>query len=98
RRELLQRLLYQLLSVTAGDFLVRRDRRRVLDQVAAGGGTRVRVIGCGGVERVGEALLLGATEMVDQQVAGDGGHPGGESAFTGVIGFQGPIQIGRAHV
>ena len=39
-------------------------------------GLSVLVLGAGCVHGVGNAVLLGLAEVIDQQVAGDGGHPG----------------------
>ncbi len=41
----------------------------------------VFMCGRGCVQRVGDAVLLGLAEVIDQQVAGDGGDPGDECTF-----------------
>ena len=46
-----------------------------------------------GVDRVRYPLLAGAAEVIDQQVAGQGGDPGGEAALGGVEAAQVSIEL-----
>ena len=45
------------------------------------------------VERIGDAVLLGFAEMVDQQVAGDGGDPGDERSLGAVVGWERAVNL-----
>src|SRR5271169_6486843 len=76
-------------DLAAADVLVGR-RGLVLNLLAQGLGVFVRG---GGVERVGDAVLLGFAEMIDQQVAGNGGDPGDERTFGAVIGGEGAVHL-----
>jgi len=70
-------------DLPAADELVGRGGL-VLNLLAQGLG--VFVGGGRGVERIGDAVLLGFAEMIDQQIAGDGGDPGDERSLRAVVG------------
>src|SRR2546425_13223608 len=53
----------------------------------------VLMLGRAGVDGIGHAVLLGLAEVVDQQVAGDGGDPGDEGAFGVVVAGQRAVHL-----
>jgi len=68
-------------DLPAADVLVGR-RGLVLNLLAERQRVLVRRLG---VDGVGEPVLLGFTEVVDQQVASDGSNPGDEGTFGVVV-------------
>src|SRR5580704_9965348 len=56
-------------------------------------GLRVLVSRGRRVERIGDAVLLGLAEVIDQQVAGDRRNPGDERSLRAVIARQRPVHL-----
>src|ERR1700685_1721387 len=76
-------------NLPAADVLV-GGRGLVLNLLAERQGVFVRGLG---VDGVGEAVLLGFAEVIDEQVAGDGGDPGDERAFGVVVGCERAVHL-----
>src|SRR5580704_8286082 len=46
-----------------------------------------------GVDRIRHAIVLGFTEVIDQQISGDRGHPGHESSLGVVIARESAVHL-----
>src|SRR5947209_12674661 len=56
---------------------------------------RILMRGRGRVQRVGDAVLLGLAEMIDQQIPRDGRNPGYERALRAVIARQRAVHLDK---